>query len=371
MTRRELLFSIPACAAPVLAQSETGTSLDFGQWVVADGPESAFYADATGEIVATSMSHWPAWLRTRREYENFDLTLDFFLKGWMDGGVYLHAPEHGRPGHCGIKVNIFHARDEKPQSNSMGSVFPLLAPSAANAHKPEWNSMRILMDWPALRVWVNGTQVQDANLEKHAELRRRLRSGFLGLTAIGYPMRFRNIRVRGLPAKDKWQTLYRSPADFDNWFVSEGKEKVKFVPAGEAIWCDGSGHLATKEKYRDFELQMYVRGPKAHNGGIIFRSDATGTRGKRYEIQLHNVEEAHYPTGSLYHYKRAAYPRMEDEKWFPVQLGVQGKECWVRINGDTVLEHDALENLDEGHIELQAHAPGHWMEFKNIRVKRL
>ena len=43
----------------------------------------------------------------------------------------------------------------------------------------------------------------------------------------------------------------------------------------------------------------------------------------------------------------------------------------MRINGDTVLEYDRLENLDEGNIELQAHAPGMWTEFKQIRVKRL
>ena len=93
--------------------------------------------------------------------------------------------------------------------------------------------------------------------------------------------------------------------------------------------------------------------------------------GRHYEIQLHDVEGAHYPTGSLYSFKRAIYPKIEPEVWFPFQLVVQGRNCLVRINGDTVLEYDQLENLEEGSIELQAHAPGMWTEFKQILVKRI
>jgi hypothetical protein len=50
---------------------------------------------------------------------------------------------------------------------------------------------------------------------------------------------------------------------------------------------------------------------------------------------------------------------------------VKDAYCMVRINGDTVLEYDKLDNLEEGLIELQAHAPGRWTEFKHIRIKRI
>ena len=102
-----------------------------------------------------------------------------------------------------------------------------------------------------------------------------------------------------------------------------------------------------------------------------FASSGQGLKGRHYEIQLHDVEGAHYPTGSLYGFKRSVYPKIEPEVWFPFHLRVEGKNCMVRINGDTVLEYDRLETLDEGNIELQAHAPGMWTEFKQIRVKRL
>jgi hypothetical protein len=166
-------------------------------------------------------------------------------------------------------------------------------------------------------------------------------------------------------------TLYEKPEDLAaNWVVSEGKPG--FVAMGVVLRGDGAGHLATREKFRDFELQMYVRGAAQHNGGVLFRSAGRGLGTNRhYEIQLHPVEEAHFPTGSLYHHQRARYPRIEDEKWFLMQLIVTGRRCLVRIDGEDVLEHEGLENLEEGYLELQAHRPGYWLEFKHIKVKRL
>jgi hypothetical protein len=194
------------------------------------------------------------------------------------------------------------------------------------------------------------------------------------LSTLGYPIRFRNLRIRELPDKEKWEHLYETAADFEKWFVSESNQRspARFEALGGVLRGDGLGHLATKEKYRDLQLQLYIRGPKHHNGGVLFRSSGRGLAEQRhYEIQLHNVEEAHYPTGSLYHYKRAIYPRIEDEQWYLFQMWVQGRSLLVRINGENVLEYDRLENLEEGHIELQAHQAGKWIEYKHIWVKRL
>ena len=147
---------------------------------------------------------------------------------------------------------------------------------------------------------------------------------------------------------------------------------ARFEPLGRVLRASGLGHLATREKFRDFDLSLYVRGPRHHNGGILVRSSGRGLGNPRdYEIQLHNVEEAHYPTGSLYYIKRAIYPRIEDEKWFPIQVRFQGRNCQVRVNGDTVLEYDGLENLESGYIELQAHQAESWLEFKEIRIREL
>jgi Domain of Unknown Function (DUF1080) len=370
------LFLGAALAAPALAQdrkSDDGfTPIFDGRtlrgWAIEEGPESAFYVDDDALVVHPGASS-PTWLRSEREYENFDLRGEFFVRGWTDSGVFLHAPRHGPPAWCGMEMKIFHQVDKVPASNSMGAILPVLAPSKVNVHK-DWNDFRILADWPSLCIWTNGEPIQDVNLESTGDLKYRLRRGFLGIPTVAAACRFRNLRIRELPGKDVWSTLYQGPGDFGKWYVSEGAPK--FETLGPVLRGDGSGHIATKEKYRDFALQMYIRASRQHNGGVLFRSAGEGLKNPRhYEIQLHNVEEAHFPTGSLYYYKRAKYPRIEDEKWFLFQMWAQGRSCLVRINGENVLEYDQLENVDEGAIELQAHNPGHWTEYQQIRVKRL
>lgn len=366
-------------AAPLLfagAQSggETGFAPLFnGQtlagWTVRDGPESAFYVD-DGAIVVHLSAGYPAWLRSARQYENFDFRGEFFVKGWTNSGIYLHAPEHGRNMWCGMKINIFHQVDEKPAPESMGSIFPVVPPAKVNVkNKGEWNTFRIQMDWPRLQVWTNGEQIHDLDVETVPELRHRLRSGYLGLESLSYPIRFRNLRVRELPSKVMWTALYESPADVAKWHVSDGKPGYEGL--GAVLHTDGVGHFATAEKYRDFELQMYVRHALHHNGGVLFRTSGQGSRGRHYEIQLHDVEGAHYPTGSLYAVKRGLYPRIEADKWWLLQMRVKDASCLVRINGETVLEYDRLENLEEGPIELQAHDAGRYTQYKHILIRRI
>jgi hypothetical protein len=374
MDRRKFLGSVAAAPALAAAQSsDTFTPLFDGKtlagWSIRQGAESAFYV-RDGAIGVHARSGFPAWLRSAAQYENFDFRGEFFIQGWIDSGIYFHAPEHGRNTWDGMQMKIFHQQDEKPMPNSMGSIFPVVPPLKVNVKsKGEWNDFRILMDWPSLRIWTNGELVQDLGVESIPELKYRLRRGYLGLASLSYPIRFRNLRVRELPPKEKWHMLYEGPEDLNQWFISEGKPR--FEPADDVLWADGQGHLATKEKFRDFELRMYVRASKSHNSGVLFRTSGQGLGVRHYEIQLHNVEEAHFPTGSLYYFKRSIYPKIEPEEWFPFHLIVEGNRCLVRINGDTVCEYDRLENVEEGSIELQAHRPGYWTEFKQIRIKRL
>jgi hypothetical protein len=374
MNRRTFLTGAAVVPLALNAQSEDGFTPIFdgktlNGWTVEEGPETAFYVNE-GAIVVHESAGFPTWLRSNHEYENFDFRGEFFIKGWMDSGIYFHAPRHGRPMWNGMQIHLFHQQEEKPNADSMGAIFPLVAPLKVNVkNKAEWNTFRILMDWPRLQVWTNEEIIQDLDVTTVPELRHRFRRGHLGIESLSYPIRFRNLRVRELASKEKWQTLYGSPEDFEKWFVSSGKPNAQLL--GDVIHTDGNGQIATKEKFRDFELQFFVRHAKHHNGGILFRSTGTGQGARRYEIQLHDVEGAHYPTGSLYSYKRAKYPRIAPEVWYPVQLVVKDRNCLVRVNGDTVLEYDQLDNLAEGPIELQAHAPGTWTQFKRVLVKRI
>ena len=108
-----------------------------------------------------------------------------------------------------MDLHLFHNSEEKPEINSMGAILPVVPPLRINVrNKGEWNTFRILMDWPKLTIWTNDEVVQDLDVERTPELRHRFRRGYLGLQSLAYPIRFRNLRVRELPDKEKWQVLY-------------------------------------------------------------------------------------------------------------------------------------------------------------------
>src|SRR5213075_3292282 len=103
---------------------------------------------------------------------------------------------------------------------------------------------------------------------------------------------------------------------------------------------------------------------------VLFRAEGSGNK-PHYEIQLHDVEGAVYPTGSLYGFKRAKYPHIPPETWYLFQLFVKDATVAVRINGETVTEYSTLDRLGDGHILLQAHQLGRWIEYKDIRLRAL
>ncbi len=360
--------------SPLAAQESDFTPLFDGQslsgWSVQQGPESAFYVSDSA-INVHDGSNFPTWLRSDRHYENFDFRGEYYVKGWTNSGLYLHAPEHGRNTWTGLKIAIFHQQDVEPRPESNGAIFPLVPPSKVNVrNRGEWNTFRIVMDWPKLQVWMNDEPVQDVNLEENPELRYRLRRGYLGIESLGYPIRFRKLRIKELPSREKWQVLYARPEDLEkNWYPAEGK--AKWETLGEVLRADGLGYLATKEKWRNFEFDAYLRPSLHSNGGIMFRTRGDQRQDSDYEVQIHDVEGATYPTGSLYHFRRAQYPRIEPEQWYLMQLVVKDGHCLVRINGETVMEYEGLKQKDAGRIMLQAHQSGRWIEYKQVRVKPL
>src|SRR5512140_3802822 len=138
MNRRAFLAAMPSLplATGLLAASSAETEDGFvslfdgktlNGWTIEEGPESAFYV-RDGNIVVHEGSNVPTWLRSAKQYENFDFRCEFFVKDWINSGIYFHAPEHGRNMWIGKMINIFHKQDPKPRVESHGSIFPVLAP---------------------------------------------------------------------------------------------------------------------------------------------------------------------------------------------------------------------------------------------------
>jgi len=87
MNRRKFLTSAAAAPALAAAQSSDNFTLLFdgrtlAGWSIRQGPESAFYV-RDGAIVVHQSAGFPTWLRSAKEYENFDFRGEFFVEGWI------------------------------------------------------------------------------------------------------------------------------------------------------------------------------------------------------------------------------------------------------------------------------------------------
>lgn len=342
-------------------------------WSVQNGPDTAFFVEQ-GEIVLHPGSSYPTWLRYDRKLENFDFEADVLIRGWANSGIYFSAPEHGPALHCGFKINLFQNNEGGPKPTSMGAVFPVVPPSRIAVKPGGWNPLRIRFDYPRLSVWVNGEMVQDLAVDMIPELAQRLRHGYLGIETQGHPLRFRNLRLAELPSTDPAERWYATPADFDKWTIVADRNAnaaATWERIGNVLRADGLGYLATKEKFRNFYLEMYVRQSLRSNGGVYFRVAGDDSSAPHYEIQLYDVESANYATGSLYGLERSRYPRVQPEEWYLFQMWARDKQCTVRINGETVTDTGKLDRNEEGRILLQAHQRDRWIEYKEIRITRL
>ncbi len=94
-------------------------------------------------------------------------------------------------------------------------------------------------------------------------------------------------------------------------------------------------------------------------------------RDRGNEIQIENTPDSNYPTGSLYNIIRAKQPPFEDHEWFLMQMFLDGPKLVVRVNGETAVSTDEFPTVRSGHISLQMHSHGQYIDFKEMEVREL
>lgn len=327
----------------------------------------AGFVNREGAITCTGRGNYPAWLRSEQEFENFVLRFDFSLDRYSDGGIFIHAPKHGRNSRVGFEFQLSDdSRNLEPLINSNGAIYGAVAPRQfAFRDFGVWNEAEITVDWPKFQAKINGETVQDLDLSKHPDLARRFRSGHLGLQDRGNEYRLRNLRIKRLPDTDKkWRSLFNGK-DFDGWH--EVKEGATFrVDNGEILAENGNGYLVTNDQFTNFELRLYVKTKWLANGGVFIRWLGRDDRGD--EIQIEDIPDSRNPTGSVYDRAHANDLPIQIGEWYPLQIRVDGPDVLVRVNGKTVAQYDRL-NVRAGHIALQMHKRDSWIRFSDIRIQ--
>jgi hypothetical protein len=142
------------------------------------------------------------WLRSREQFGDFNLRLEYKLKAGGNSGAYIRVPSsgshHGEG--AGIEVQILddaaeRYRNLKPYQFT-GSLYAIAAAEPRVARPAgRWNTLEIDARGRTYRVVHNGSEVIAADEQQYPELTQRLVNGFLGLQNHHEEVWFRHLRI--------------------------------------------------------------------------------------------------------------------------------------------------------------------------------
>ena len=164
---------------------------------------------------------------TTRKYTNFELSVDFRITPGANSGIKYFVDLDLTPGHEGHGSNVgfeyqvlddaLHpdAKKGKNGDRTVASLYDMIPAAANKPIKPvgEWNTARIVVRGTHGEHWLNGTKV--VSYDRMTPAFRAIvaeskfhvypgfgeaNSGYILLQDHGFPVSFRNLKIRELPA---------------------------------------------------------------------------------------------------------------------------------------------------------------------------
>ncbi len=174
---------------------------DLTGWEGGGGDAAACWKVEDGVLLCTGQRG--PWLRTAKEYGDFNFRLEYKLTPAGNSGVYVRVPANGaRHGEASSGNEVQILDDTAPRyaklkdSQYCGSIYKV---AAAKPHvgRPvgEWNSLEINCQGTHFRVTHNGVDVVDVTDKECPSLAKRNPIGYLGLQNHSSKIWFRNVRV--------------------------------------------------------------------------------------------------------------------------------------------------------------------------------
>lgn len=211
-------------------------------------------------------------------------------------------------------------------------------------------------------------------------------SALIGLSAIAFASAATAADNEAADNESGFVSLFDGKT-LDGWKVSE-ENPDSWSVKDEMIVCDGPrahlfyvGELAP---FKDFHFKADVKTTPGSNSGIYFHTQyqASGWPKYGYECQVNVTHKDPKKTSSLYGVENVDDPGVKDEEWYTQEIIVQGRHIVLKVNGETLVDHNEPESKDsfsadferrlgEGTFALQAHDPESKVYFRNLRVKEL
>ncbi len=172
---------------------------DLSGWEGVASDASASWKVENGMIVCTGQPG--TWLRSKRQYGDFNLRFEYKLRPGGNSGIYVRVPADGahREG-GGAEVQLLDDQADRYRklepAQYCGSIYKV-APASAHVSRPpgQWNTMEINCQGTNYRVTHNGVVIVDATAQQFSELGRRFVNGYLGLQNHSEEVWFRNLRI--------------------------------------------------------------------------------------------------------------------------------------------------------------------------------
>ena len=169
-----------------------------------------------------------------------------------------------------------------------------------------------------------------------------------------------------------WTTL------FDGKTLNGWDARATFAPPSTGDWkvedgtllCGGAspGWIATRESFKDFQLQLEFRGAATANSGVFLRSQKEGEpHVTGYELQIWDMQPAGYLTGSLVGSVKASPAKIKADQWNKFDITAKGDHFVVLLNGQKILDARDAKHA-EGVIGFQCQL-NQKIAFRAIRLR--
>lgn len=130
--------------------------------------------------------------------------------------------------------------------------------------------------------------------------------------------------------------------------------------------------LVTEQSFRDFKLKAVFRYPPGSNSGIYLRG--------RYEVQIEDnygrEPDSHYIGGVYGHLTPRVNAARQAMEWQTLEITLVGRVVTVKLNGEPVIERQAIPGITGGALDSNEGEPGPILiqgdhgpvEFKELTV---
>lgn len=346
-----------------------------------------------------------AYATTDREFENYELLIDYKTVAKADSGIYLRANPQVQiwdytkeGGKWGIGADKGSGGLWNNSKGAPGKDPLTLADKPFGA----WNSFRIIQVGARTTVYLNGAKLVDHAIMENFWNRKMpmARRGPIQLQTHGGEIRWRNIFIREIGTEEANAILARhdnsafkpifNGKDFEGW---AGPLTNYQIENGTIMCKKGKGGtIYTKESYDDFVVRMELKLPPGGNNGLAIRYPGKGNTAYIGMCELQVLDNTHpkYARLDPRQYHGSAYGMVAAKRghlrkpgeWNFQEVTVKGSTIKVELNGFVILNADLSKvtkfmansphpgkDRKEGHFGFAGHSDP--VQFRKIQIKKL